>query len=144
MLSALGLRRRHPLNPWSRLIVISAAGAGESIGQVHPVLRRPIRRSSLGAAYADLTAMEARLRSSTLDWLAVRPTTLIPGRRTGPVRCAQRYGLFSCISRAGVAAWMPDALTRSGTYADRAPMITMGRSDSGVPGTARASAPTPD
>ena len=125
VLSALGIKRKTSWNPWSalasppnlttrvamrlveamprldasRVVVISAAGVGESIRHVHPVLRWMINHSSVAASYEDLEEMEAVFVGSELDWLAVRPTTLAAGPPTGSVRAVDRYGMRGHIAR---------------------------------------------
>lgn len=64
---------------------ISAAGVGDSAKAVNPFMRWLIRKSTIGEMYADLAAMEQVLRRSHLDWLAVRPVSLVnaaPSTRT--------------------------------------------------------------
>ncbi len=141
VLSCLGLRRRHPWNPWSRLIsppdltervarglvatlpasgvqrlvAISAAGVAESRPLVSAPLRWLIARSQLRVAYEDLARMECVLGGSSLaslaslaslDWVAVRPVTLVDGPPTGRAAPVERYGLLDRVRRADVAAWM--------------------------------------
>lgn len=149
VLSAVGLRRRNPNNPWSklvspadltsrfaqvltqtlprenaaaRLIVVSAAGVGDS----RPHMSRPLRwlfdHSNIGVAYADLAKMEAVPRASSLNWMAVRPVTLTNGRGRGQVRTVQNYGLMNRIARADVAAFMLRALADR-SDPGRTPMI---------------------
>ncbi len=150
VISALGIKRQAPWNPWSalasppdlctrvaeslvavmprhnvrRVVVISAAGVGGSIRHVHPLLRWMIRHSTMAASYADLAGMEAVLAGSGLDWLAVRPTTLTAGSPTGKVRVVEHYGLTSRIARGDVAAWMLNALEGPELFEARTPMIS--------------------
>lgn len=150
VVSALGIKRRSPWNPWSalasppdlttrvaerlveampahdvrRLVAISAGGVGESIHKVHLLIQWMIGHSNIAASYADLAAMEAVLAGSGLDWMAVRPTTLTPGDSSGSVRTVDHYGLLSRVSRADVAAWMLDAVESPGPFRDRTPMIS--------------------
>ena len=151
VLSALGIVRRWPLNPWSalasppdltarvardlarempahgicRLAVISAGGVGSSAPHVHPLFRWLIDHSSMAASYADLDAMESTLAASPLDWLAVRPTTLTNGPPTGRAHPVERYGLSSHIARADVAAWMLGAVASPEPFAHRTPMLAV-------------------
>lgn len=153
VVSCLGLRRSKAANPWSelrsprdltqrvaehlvalmppcnvnRLVAISAAGAGDSFAATSPPLRWLIRRSNLGPAYRDLEAMEGVLGDSGLDWMAIRPTTLLRRGPTGRVRNVARYRLTSCITRGDVAATMLDALASSSPFAARTPMLAGGR-----------------
>ncbi|MEM9555671.1 MAG: NAD(P)H-binding protein [Acidobacteriota bacterium] len=153
VLSALGIRRKVPQNPWSalasppdlttrvaerlvrampthgvrRLVTISAAGVGASLRRTNGPMRWLIGHSNLGPAYRDLAGMEAVLAASDLDWLAVRPVTLTPpmlaAGPTGRARIVDRYGLLARIGRADVAAWMLDAVASSSPFGDRTPMI---------------------
>lgn len=149
VISALGIKRKNPKNPWSslaspqnltstvtkslielmpkhgidRISVISASGVGDSIQQVHPVMRWFINRSNLSYSYQDLEEMERLLSSSNLDWLAVRPTTLTEGGPRGSVKMVDYYGLFTNITRGNVAKWMLDTIEQSKPFKDNTPMI---------------------
>ncbi len=89
-----------------KLQVISAAGVGDSRSQLSWPVQRLIDAGNVAVAYRDLAAMEAQLPSSRLDWLAVRPVTLVDGPVTGAAHAVDRYSLFSTIRRADVAQWM--------------------------------------
>jgi putative NADH-flavin reductase len=147
VVSCVGIRRKHPANPWSkvlsppdltqrvaaqlvdcmpdvgirRLIAVSAGGVGDSRTHMSRLNRWLFDHSQVGIAYADLHKMEATLAGSNLDWLAVRPATLTNGKLTGRARRIDFYGVMSRISRADVAAWMLDQLESPIT--DRTPMI---------------------
>lgn len=153
VLSALGIKRRSALNPWSalasppdlttrvaerlveamprhgvrRLVAISAGGVGVGVGEsasrTHPLFRWLIGHSNMAPAYADLAGMEAVLAASALDWTAVRPTTLAPGTPTGSARRVDRYGLLSHVRRADVARWMLDAVEAPSVNGVRTPML---------------------
>ena len=149
VLSALGIKRESPLNPWSalasppdlttrvaerlaeampasgvnRVVVISAGGVGDSLPRTHPLIRWMIAHSNMAASYRDLAGMEAALVQSGLDWLAVRPTTLTGGPPSGAARVVDRYGLLSRISRGSVAAWMLTAIESPAPFRDRTPLI---------------------
>lgn len=152
VLSAVGLRRSNPNNPWSkfvspvdltsrfartlvevltretpavRLIAVSAAGVGDSRPHMSGVLRWLFDHSNVGVAYADLAKMEAVLAGSSLDWMAVRPVTLANGAKSGRVKVVEQYGLMAKIRRSDVAAWMLDQLAVPST-ASRTPMIEHG------------------
>jgi uncharacterized protein YbjT (DUF2867 family) len=75
--------------------------------------------------YADLAAMEAIYRASRLDWLAVRPVTLVDAKAPSDrARVVSRFGLLSTISRADVAAWLLRVVTDPPpAAAERTPMI---------------------
>jgi len=147
--SALGVKRRHAWNPWSRvdsprefttavtrlllsamprheitrLVCISAGGVADSFAGTHPIIRWMIRHSNMAASYQDLEQMELLLGATPLDWLAVRPTTLTPGAPSGRARSTDRYRLFSRVSRSDVAAYMLDAIVSTHRPATRTPMI---------------------
>ena len=147
VISCLGIRRRWPRNPWSRMIsppdftsraaaaivaaardakierviAISAGGVADSWPRMSALLRLVFAHSRIGDAYRDLAAMEAIYAASLLDWTCVRPTTLTDGRARG-VRETDRYPLTAMIPREAVALWMLDHL-RDGA---RTPMITAG------------------
>lgn len=135
VVSCLGIRRRHPRNPWSKmmaapdftstsaarivaamheagvgeLVAISAAGVAESAATMAWPLRLLFGSSKIGVAYRDLATMEAVYQASGLRCLIARPVTLRDGDAK-PVREVSRFGLFSTISRASVATWMLDRI----------------------------------
>ena len=145
VLSCLGLRRANPLNPWSRLLsppdlttrvaqrlvplmrqhgvarllVISAGGVAESVHQLSWPVPQLVRLGQVGVAYRDLAAMERILTESELDWLAVRPVTLVNGAPTGRARPVADYRLWSHIRRSDVAAWMLRAVEEAVPFAIR-------------------------
>jgi uncharacterized protein YbjT (DUF2867 family) len=106
-----------------RLVAISAGGVGDSMAQLTTPVRWLVTRGNVAVAYGDLARMEAVLRASALDWLAVRPVTLAHGPPTGRVRPVSRYGLTSMVRRSDVAAWMVDALERREPFAERTVML---------------------
>ncbi len=58
-----------------RLVILSAAGVGESWRQV-PLLVRVLFRMLLRNIHADHTAQEALVRTSSMDWTIVRAAIL--------------------------------------------------------------------
>jgi putative NADH-flavin reductase len=154
VLSALGMRRRNPANPWSpltspadfnsasarvlvaamqaagvrRLVAVSAAGVAESAAQLNWVMRFFVAKSNVGVAYRDLAVMEQVLAESGLDWVAPRPTRLTRGPKTGRVKVVRSFGAMDAISRADVADWMVRALAEPGwpaaAWGGRTPQIT--------------------
>ena len=109
-----------------RLIAISAAGVRESLVQLTAPVRWMVRQGNVGVAYRDLAEMERKLEASSLDWLAVRPVTLINGMATGRAAPVPRYGLTSTIRRADVAAWMLTAAGQQTPHTSRTPMLGTG------------------
>jgi uncharacterized protein YbjT (DUF2867 family) len=88
------------------------------------MMRWLLRHSTIGEMYADLATMEAVYRASPLDWLAVRPATLVDARTpSSKARVIPRFRMVSTISRADVAAWLLRAATDAQPIADRTPMI---------------------
>lgn len=106
-----------------RLVVMSAAGVADSIGQLTWPVRQLVSTGNIGVAYRDLAGMESRLAASSLDWLAVRPVTLVNGAPLGRARPVQRYGLTSIVRRADVAAWMVREATRHDCFTEHAVML---------------------
>jgi putative NADH-flavin reductase len=145
VISTLGMRYRHP---WSRrespddfcaraignivdamtrshvhrISMMSAAGVGDSRPGLNVVMRILLATSNVGYAYADLDATETILRSSPLDWQAVRPTTLSNRRGTGRICVAARYALTASIPREDVAAFMLRQV-EADTFIARTPII---------------------
>lgn len=99
-----------------RLVVISAGGVADSFSQLTWPVQKLVSTGNVAVAYRDLAGMEARLAASSLDWLAVRPVTLMNGAPLGLARPVQRYGLASIIRRSDVALWMLRAATRHDSF----------------------------
>ena len=106
-----------------RLVAISAGGVAESITKLTTPVRWMVSAGNVGTAYRDLAEMERIVASGRLDWLAVRPVTLVDGPPTGRVGKVERYGLFSIIRRADVAAWMLGALARPTPFIEQTIML---------------------
>ena len=67
-----------------RLVILSAAGVGESWRQV-PLLARVLFRTLLRNIHADHTAQEALVRTSSMDWTIVRAAILTDDPASGNV-----------------------------------------------------------
>lgn len=150
VISALGIKRENPRNPWSdlaspddlttrvaemlvkllpeknidRFIGISAAGVRETIHSVNPILRWTILNSNMKAQCKDLAGMESIFEKTALDWLAVRPVTLKDGSPTGKEKLTDYFGLTSSISRGDVGKWILDAAEQPEPFSNRTPMIS--------------------
>jgi putative NADH-flavin reductase len=96
--------RVHRIN---RLFVLSLHGAGDSRARTSWLYRWLVTRTTIRLALADSEAMEAALAESGLDWLAVRPVTLLDGKQRGRCRVRdERIGSLATIERADVAAFV--------------------------------------
>jgi putative NADH-flavin reductase len=136
VLSAVGMQRRQPWNPWSssisppdltssmaehlvaamkqtgvqRVIAVSAAGVGDSAAGLNLLMRFFLATTMIGDAYRDLARMEQIFAESGLDWLCPRPTRLTHSQRKRTAQVVARFGLNDAVSRANVARWMLDTL----------------------------------
>ncbi len=94
--------------PQARLICVSTASMGPADAAMGPVPRllfrffRTVAVPNLGRVGRDLTAMEAELAASGLDWHALRPVKLNDGPLTRDVRASDRVTVKP-VSRADVA-----------------------------------------
>ena len=91
-----------------RLVVMSAAGVGESWEQI-PWSSRLLFRTMLRNVFADHHAQEAIVEPSALDWTIVRPAVLKDGPGTGTY-AATNTGPITKIDRADVAVALVDQL----------------------------------
>jgi hypothetical protein len=106
-----------------RLVVISAGGVAESFEKLTWPVQKLVSTGNVAVAYRDLAGMEARLAQSSLDWLAVRPVTLMNGGPQGRAKPVDRYALTSTIRRADVAAWMLAAATQHDSFTTHAVLL---------------------
>jgi len=94
--------------PRARLICVSTASMGPADAAMATAPRllfrffRTVAVPNLGRVGQDLTAMEAELAASGLDWHAVRPVKLTDGPLTRNVRASDRVTVKP-VSRADVA-----------------------------------------
>ncbi|MEM9134225.1 MAG: SDR family oxidoreductase [Actinomycetota bacterium] len=93
-----------------RLVVMSAAGVGESWQQI-PLSSKVLFRTMLRRVFADHEAQEAVVRQSPLDWTIVRPAVLKDDPGTGSY-VATNSGSITKITRADVAACLVDQLDK--------------------------------
>lgn len=112
--------RRHGVD---RLVVVSAAGVGDSFQRLSWPVQRLISTGNIAIQYRDLAEMEKVLAEGGLDWLAARPVTLVDGAPTGRAVPVDRYGLLSRVRRADVAKWMLDAIEQKSAFLDRRVML---------------------
>jgi uncharacterized protein YbjT (DUF2867 family) len=106
-----------------RIVAISAGGVAESITRLSAPVRWMVSQGNVGVAYRDLAEMERLLSASGLDWLAVRPVTLVDGPPTGRGGPVTRYGLFSIARRADVAQLMLGALARPSPFTEHTALV---------------------
>lgn len=99
-----------------RLVVISAGGVADSFPLLTWPVQQLVQTGNVAVAYRDLAGMEARLAASSLDWIAVRPVTLMNGAPRGDARPVHQYGLASTIRRGDVAAWMVNAAAQHDSF----------------------------
>lgn len=144
VISCLGLRRAGQ-SPWARLLsppdltatvartlvpvmhrhgvqrvaAISAGGVGDSYARLSWPVQRLVSTGNVAVAYRDLAQMEETLEHSDLDWLVVRPVTLLHGTPTGKVRPVERYDIMSVVRRADVAAWLLNAVESGEPFRER-------------------------
>ena len=148
VLSALGIKRTNPANPWSalasppdfssrtaamlvnamrqhgvaRVIAVSAAGVAESAARMNLLMRFFVAKSNVGVGYRDLAAMERVFSESGLDWCCPRPTRLTGDPLTRRVKIVKSFPMTAAISRADVAWWMLEHAAQP--TGERTPMIT--------------------
>jgi len=149
VLSCLGIRREIQADPWSpvvsptdltercahntvnamkshgvsRVIAISAAGVADSKGVSDQEIMSMVDSSNIAISFRDLEKMEHVFGESGLDTLVVRPVTLVEGEASDRAGIVEVYEATSQISKSDVAAWMLDAVERSGPFDHRAEMI---------------------
>jgi putative NADH-flavin reductase len=97
-------------NGVKRLVVLSAAGAGDSVATANWFLRTFVIHGVLKRAFADHDVQERMTRESGLDFVIARPTRLTNGAAKGTyVKTAELVNVPSAISRADVAAFLVEA-----------------------------------
>ena len=108
----------------SRLVCISALGVGDSRGHGGFVFDRMFQPLLLRPAYKDKNRQEAAIRSSSLDWVIVRPAMLTNDPARGSVKAfIDLAGVKGGkVARADVARFAVEQLT-SGTWLRKTPVI---------------------
>lgn len=104
-----------------RLVILSAAGVGESWEQI-PLMARIFFKTMLRNIYADHTAQEAIVAGSTLDWTIVRAAILKDGPATGEYT-PTNTGRVDHITRDDLADFLAKQIT-DGTYRKQAISVT--------------------
>ncbi|HSA56566.1 MAG TPA: NAD(P)H-binding protein [Gemmatimonadaceae bacterium] len=106
-----------------RLVAISAGGVRDSAAQLTPVVRTILGMGNVALQYRDLANMERIVEATALDWLIVRPVTLVDGAPRGLARPVAHYGMFSHARRSEVAEWMLHAAEETGPFRERHVML---------------------
>jgi putative NADH-flavin reductase len=107
-----------------RLVCISALGVGDSRNHGGFVFDRLLQPLLLGPAYKDKERQEAAIRTSSLDWVVVRPAMLTNGAARGRIRATTDLTGVNGgkIARADVAQFVLEQLTTD-TWLRRTPVI---------------------
>lgn len=107
-----------------RLVCISALGVGDSRNHGGIVFDRLFQPLLLGPAYKDKDRQEAVIRTSSLDWVVVRPARLINGAMRGSIRATTDLATVNGgkIARADVAQFVVEQLTTD-TWLRQTPVI---------------------
>lgn len=108
-------------NEAERLIVLSAAGVGDSWAQI-PLLAKVMFKTMLRNLYADHTEQEAVVKESGLDWTIVRAAILKDDPPSGKYTVGNS-GKVGHINRADVAAFLVEQVNDSG-YSRQAVSLT--------------------
>lgn len=109
------------LNGAGRLVVLSAAGVGESWGQIS-LLAKVMFKTMLRNIHADHIAQEKAVRESRLDWTIVRAAILKDQPASGQYRVGNS-GKVNHINRADVADFLVKQLDDS-AYVKQAVSVT--------------------
>lgn len=109
------------LHAVGRLVVLSAAGVGESWGQV-PLFARVLFRTLLRNILADHVAQEAIVKASSLDWTIVRAAILNDAPASGDIVAANK-GKMGRIGRADLADFLVRE-ARDGAFSRQAISVT--------------------
>ena len=104
-----------------RLVILSAAGVGESWEQI-PLMARILFKTMLRNIFADHTAQEAIVAGSTLDRTIVRAAILKDGPATGEYT-PNNTGRVDHIGREDLADFLAKQIT-DGTYRKQAISVT--------------------
>ncbi len=115
--------RRHGLR---RLVLTSAWGAGETAADIPGWFRWFIQNSNIGPAYRDHERQEALLLKTTdLDWTAVRPAGLVNTKKLDPPRVSfgGKPKPALTIGRRQLAKFLVD-IAEDGRYVREMPVVS--------------------
>lgn len=107
----------------SRVLAITAGGAGDSYSWMPMFFRAFIAMTSMRKVYAELDAFEAALASGSVETCFVRPTGLTDEPPTGEAVVATRLAGRAQIPRADVARFVVSLL--EGELPSAGPVITV-------------------
>ncbi len=106
-----------------RIVVETAAGAGDSYNTMPLIMKWMIRYTNLKIVYADHDGQENLLINSDLDWTIVRPVGLNNKEEEMDVAVGDKDNHSAFISRKAVARFMVDCL-ETAEYLKKAPIIS--------------------
>ncbi|KAK7724682.1 hypothetical protein SLS63_008519 [Diaporthe eres] len=117
----------------TKIVALSALGAGSSAAHTHCLLRLLFRQSNMRFTYEDHDAVEEELvrqqqqqgEAGAVPYVLVRPTRLIDGEGGGAARVFGgngTVGMMETISRGAVARFLVDAAERD-EWDGKAPII---------------------
>ena len=106
-----------------RIVVETAAGAGDSYIKMPLFMKWMIRYTNLQVVYADHDGQENLLINSDLDWTIVRPVGLNNKEEEMKLAVGSHDKHSAFVSRKAVAKFMVDCLVRD-EYIRKAPIIS--------------------
>lgn len=106
----------------SRVIALSAAGAGDSLSRASWAFRAISRLSRLRQGLQSFTQIESAWAESGLDWVAVRASRFRSGRLTRRAQPVPTVQWSHSLSRPDLAAYMLNLLELK-AFSDRTPLI---------------------
>ncbi|WP_412552618.1 NAD(P)H-binding protein [Shimia sp. MIT1388] len=106
-----------------RIIVVSAAGGGDSREVSAPEIMDIVDQSNVAVSFNDLANMEDVLLRSGLDTLSLRPVTLVDGGPSDSAQRVERYEATLQISKGSVASLMLEALKRPVPFAHKTEIV---------------------
>jgi nucleoside-diphosphate-sugar epimerase len=106
-----------------RVVLLSAAGVGESFSLIPFYIRWMITATNLRVAYEDHNNQEELLSHSGLDWTAVRPVGLTNSDKIKPISIDYTTKPGKFISRKAVAKFMVDILETT-DFIKKSPLIS--------------------
>lgn len=106
-----------------RLVVITAAGCGETREKIPAWFNYIVDNSNIGVTYKDHNRQEEIIQATNLEWTLVRPVGLTNRDRDKEVQAGPEAKHTSQISRQNVAKFILDAIEQ-GKYIGNGPVIS--------------------